>query len=107
MVIINDIHDLIDEPQLSWPAIHHTGLDVKSESHPVCRILPIPGFISCAGVTRRTGCITCRVHVKLMTGLNKNSVAIWYYAQREPGDEGMKSLTHPKENPGKSTGKSL
>ena len=32
------VHGLINEPQLPWlqTAIYHTGLDVKSESHPVC-----------------------------------------------------------------------
>ena len=34
---VSPIHDQVNEPQLPWlqTAIHHTGLDVETESHPV------------------------------------------------------------------------
>ena len=40
MVSYEDHRDMINEPQLPWlqTAVHHTGLDVKNESHPMCRM---------------------------------------------------------------------
>ena len=48
------------------PCIYHRGLNVKMANvHDA--FLPIPGIISCAGVTG-SGCITCHAHVTLMSG---------------------------------------
>ena len=61
----------INEPQLPWlrTAIYHTGLDVKMEvTQCADAFLPIPGVISCAGVTG-SGRITCHAHATLMSGL--------------------------------------
>ena len=57
----------INEPQLPWlrTAIYHTGLDVKWKSpNTHDAFLPIPGVISCTGVTG-SGRITCHAHVTL------------------------------------------
>ena len=69
---------MITKPQLPWlqtSHISHTGLDVKKEVIQ-CTFLPIPGIISCTGVTG-SGRITCHAHVTLMSG----HVYVYYYTR--------------------------
>ena len=60
------IHDLINEPQLSWlqTAIYHMGLNVKNESHQctytVCTCKQIQATRKASGDTQTRQLYTCR-----------------------------------------------